>query len=330
MKLTPKERKILFHAQFRAAEPLHEIARKAGVREHTVRHCLESLLLRKIIEPITLFNLGALGFGEYAIYFAFAPISLKQQNAVLQSMVASEQVNWVGGVGSEFQYLVVLNARNADDVWDFFSALAAKHGEIFGNKAFSIRRCWTFYSRKHLLQIDGAAQSIRFEKPSVLARIDAVDHRILQELSSNPGRSRKSSAERLQLPVSTFQYRVDRLVEQNIIAGFIYRLLLTDVGTIIYRFLVEVKGNTPALREDIAGFCERHPNVVGMAECLGSWDYEIRAELYRPAEVLTFTQELYAIMGKFLVSVKIMNSIDHLKWSMYPFKTFSAVSHDAL
>jgi DNA-binding Lrp family transcriptional regulator len=163
---------------------------------------------------------------------------------------------------------------------------------------------------------------VRFEQPPVVANYDETDHRILKELSQHPERSRKAAAEKLGLPLSTLRYRVDKLVENEVISGFIFNPVLRTVGTLVYRWLVEVKGKSTRITKGLEKFCEQHPHVVSLADCTGAWDYEIRVELYNAVEVPKFSDELMDHLGSSLNSLRIQSVIERLKWAGYPFSAF--------
>jgi DNA-binding Lrp family transcriptional regulator len=145
MKLTPRERKILHIAQFQADIPIHEIARQAGMREHTVRHCIGSLLSRGIVEPVTLINLTALGFTEYLLYFSLAPVSAERRRSILKTILETESVSWASRVSGEYQFAVLLVVKSQLEIRLFLERLSDQNGEIFGRKAFSALNSWNYY-----------------------------------------------------------------------------------------------------------------------------------------------------------------------------------------
>lgn len=321
MKLTPKEKRILATAQYRADAPLSVIAKLSGYREHTVRHCINSLLDRKLIEPFTLINVSALGFSDYAVFFSFAP-GCSSPKDVLAWIQSHEAVGWVGEVAGEFEHVVLLSVRDITEVAEFFAMLSERFGEVMASKSQSTRLSWCYFPRKHLLGPEQKSPPITISRVPTVTGFDELDHQILRELSSRPGDSRLAAAKRLGIPQSTLQYRVSKLVEKKVIAAFVYSVTLSDVGAVVYRLLLDAREQGRAFSDKVRRFSEQHPNVVGLTHCVGSWDYEVRVELARPEDLIGLRDEIRRALGKSLHSIRSLAEFNDLKWSMYPFAKF--------
>ena len=61
MRLSDKELAVLASAEFRAQDPIENLRKDAGLKDHTVRYALRRLLERKVIHPTPFINLHRLG-----------------------------------------------------------------------------------------------------------------------------------------------------------------------------------------------------------------------------------------------------------------------------
>ena len=62
----------------------------------------------------------------------------------------------------------------------------------------------------------------------------------------------------------------------------------------------------------------KHPNIIYMHECFGSWDYELNVEVRDPREVVRITQELYEAFGSVLNNIRVLSKFEDIKYTAYP------------
>ena len=318
MKLTDKEKRILASAQLQADASFATIARETGFRAHTVRYALTRLRERKVLTPHMIVNLTRLGFTEYHVLFSLAPESHRQTTQFLAYLVASEQVTWLAPLAGDYQYIMLICARDITEVIAFFDAISERFGDIICEKAFSIRLSLTYFRRKYLYRPRQRREAITIERASSVVDLDPLDHAILAALSASPDLPWQSIARTLRLPHSTLTDRITRLRRQGVIVGFLYALSFLKYETTMFRLLIDFKGVNHTVRATLARYCTQHPYITSYTETIGSWDFEIGVELEQPDQVREIAEGIYELFGRDLHTIKVLSRFENLKWQPYP------------
>ncbi|PIU21440.1 MAG: transcriptional regulator [Candidatus Diapherotrites archaeon CG08_land_8_20_14_0_20_34_12] len=91
-----KDRKILFELDRNSRKSYSEIAKKVGLSKQVVKFRIERMVERGIIEEfITTWNIGALGYTDYAILFKFKGATKDDENQIINYFKESNNVSWV-------------------------------------------------------------------------------------------------------------------------------------------------------------------------------------------------------------------------------------------
>ena len=117
---------------------------------------------------------------------------------------------------------------------------------------------------------------------------------------------------------STFNYRFERLRERGVIAGMGYVLATEKLGIHLYRVMIVDRCLTKQQREHLLKVLSDHPNVGAIKKCTSNWDFELRFETEDPAEIDTFSQELYDRFGSGIDSITPVQQFKVLKRRALP------------
>jgi DNA-binding Lrp family transcriptional regulator len=156
--------------------------------------------------------------------------------------------------------------------------------------------------------------------PSIsVASIDALDRKILSQLSGSHGASHAELARRLGIPVATFAYRVEKLEEKKIIGGHTYFLNTEKAGLSTFKLLLYSRGLDPVFSDNLTAFVRSHPSISLFVRCAGAWDFEINAVFDDTSSVLKLVQELHTKFAAHIVNIRTMQIVRHLKARDFPF-----------
>ena len=322
-RLSTKDCDILAAAQLQADASVPALAKSTGYREHTVRHCLEQLKEREIISMYPFVNIYPLGFEEYAIFFSM-PAAKKERHAVLQALNASERVAWVLQVGGDYQYGVAICGRTATEVSAFFDSLCSTFGDVFYEKSVAVRICWVLFTRKYLSKKILKIKPLYCGDIGTQVAIDEIDHRILSGLSTSKFSSFRELGDQLELPATTFHYRLKRLKEQRVLSGFAYGVDASKLGMQPYRLLISMRKISLSTKQKMFAFCKLQRHVVALIHCIGSWDYEVKVEIASPSELTQLIDELHDHFGTSLHAIRVLSVLETLKLELYPLKHLGA------
>jgi len=108
-----------------------------------------------------------------------------------------------------------------------------------------------------------------------LPSFDSKDRKILYELEQDCRRSLGEIAERTGLSKQTLHYRMQRLVDGGVIAGFITAIDPAKLGYVNHRVLMQLGELDEAKRKVFLDFLIAHGNVSHVASCEGKFDIAI-------------------------------------------------------
>lgn len=317
--LDTKSGAVLVALEHDADRPICDVAKRIGAREHTVRYVLDRLKSRGIIVGRAPFiNLYRLGYTDYTLFFSLASRREKPRDRMVEELLKTTSVSWVGKVGGEFQYGAAVCARSIGEAMEVFHALSDRVGCAFLDKALSLRVTFTAYGRKYLAP-KVKISPLAARTAGHAAAIDDVDHRILSALSRNPELSWRDLSAGIGVPLSTVLRRAKQLEAEGVIQGYIYRLSSAALGMQQYRLLIYTRGMSLALSTALREFAERHPQVIHFIECMGAWDYELGVEVKHAENVTEIAQQIYDRYGTEIGNIRLLQIFRHLKYSSYPF-----------
>ena len=317
MKLSDRERLILAAYELRANAPVSVIKKDTGLPEHSIRYGLKQMLDRKIITPIPLISLHSLGLTVYNIFFSISAKQKSERVALLKALMQQKEVVWIGEMGGEFQYGMAVIGKHIGVIADILESLSSRFHRVFNEKAVSTQLATYIYYKKYLTQKALKITPLTTKGHPAAIALDTLDHSILTHLCTLPHFSRRQLATHLKLPHSTLESRVKRLEENEIIRGYMYATDVSKIGVQSFKLLVYAKGIEKNLSKQLRAYCEQHPDVVYLIECLGNWDYEIGFEVENTEEISEAIQELYDRFGGVINSIRLLTKFRDLKIRWY-------------
>jgi DNA-binding Lrp family transcriptional regulator len=319
-RLTDNEALVIGSAHLQADASVGTISRETGLREHTVRRCLESLRSREIITPYAVIDVLRLGFTDYGIYFSLSRNKGAPREDFLRWIIKRPQVAWVAELSGQFQYVVTYVAARAADVSAFLDELTANNTVRIVDKAVATRVGYRAFRAAYLSDRKSSVEEILSLRSERSVEISPADHAILAGISDLRHRSMSELARALKTPLSTLLYRIEKLRADGIIRGFMYRLNLEKLGYGLFRLLIFENGASRAFHKRLLSFCRDNKNIVGLVRCLGSWDYELRVELPDGRDLPALIDELEGEFEGQISRIQVISSLQARKLVAYPFK----------
>lgn len=316
--LSPKEQDILCCLSFQGRDDIPSIARQTGYRQHTVRYALENLKAEGVIMLQPVIDVYALGFVEYDIFFTFSSRGIARRKKILQALINSPQVAWIGHFSGDYQFGFSLCISDVRQFRNFLQDLSKNFGDVFHHKSFVILMQFTEYRPKFFSTKFKSPEKIAFGVSSAVKNIDSVDHQILQALSMDAARSGRESARHLNLTPSTYQYRLRQLEEKNIITGYTYVINYSRLGMYEYRLLVSTHDLDPSLPHKLEEFARKHKNIVYFIECIGTWDFELGAIVQDLHDIDAILEDLHGKFSDVINSTQVLTSFGYPKVVRYP------------
>ena len=318
MRLSEKEANVLAAIELNAGLSIADVRRVTGYREHTIRYALKALEERGVISRSPFINLARLGFTLHNIFFSLSSDNKRVKDELIEEMLITPEISWIAEFGGDYQYGIEICAFDLAEVQRILYDLSEKFGNIFFQKAVSTQFAAHLLPRRYLSNKKFEVEPLTLKRKGGTVAIDELDEQILSVLADNGGVSHRKLASQIGTPLSTFELRVKRLTERGVIQGSFYGVNPESFGVSSYKLIVYGKGVSKTLRQNLLQFSIKHPHIISLFECFGSWDYELGVEVTEPQMVASITQELYEEFGQELNNIQVLSKFKTLKFVMFP------------
>lgn len=320
LKLSQQDKDILYCAQLSAGASVAALREATGCRDHRIRYCLQRALAAGLVHRRCFVNLHRLGLSQHQIYFSLSAGKRAARAKLLDALIASERVSWIGRLGGDFQYGVNVCATGIREVAEFLDDLAERFTALFLDKVVAERISFTYFGNKYLSRKKPLCTSLSYDTSVAPLAIDETDHRILRAAAGAQHRSTRELARVLGMPQTTVDYRLKRLEHNGVIVGYYYELQPELLGMQSFMLLVSVKAMTRPLREQFQAFAAAHPSVVILIHSFGSWDFELGVDVASASAASDLSEALHDAFGAALNWIKVLPSFGYPKVQEYPFR----------
>ena len=266
-----------------------------------------------------------MGFTQYSVFITPHFESMAAKTRLLKFLIQSDLTSDVFELGGDYQYGLVVTVLDIEAVYQFLNKLSQLPGVEIVDKSVSIRISATLFQRSYLASHKGGPKHITYRRSEVRVRLDEIDHLILQGMHQHPGESVRELARALKLPNSTVAKRIRAMEESEAILGYVYGVSSQRFGMEAYRLIVHTKGFDYNFWQKLFNFAMKHPQILCLFQCIGSWDYEFEIEVDDRTKVASIVQEVREFLGTSVISIRSLPLFSFPKSTGYPFsKTWNA------
>ena len=315
---TQKDKEILTCAALQARTPIPELSKQTGYPPHTVRYCLKRLQETELIKYDAVIDVHRLGYIKYELFFSLAAKQTEDGDRLLQDLIASPKVAWLGKFTGEFEFGSIICARDVRELYEFLSDISDRAHGLFSQKAIAVRVGHTQFLPKFLSDKDFTPNEMSTRVVENVAKINQLDHTILKGMSNFPALSQRELAKQLGINPSTIRYRIKQLEESKILIGHRFVLNSLNLGVHYFQLLIDIKGIAPDVRDSMYRFAKEHTNITHFVESLGSWDFELGVYVQEGDNVVDVIREINAKYDTTINSIKVLSGFGDLKVTSYP------------
>jgi DNA-binding Lrp family transcriptional regulator len=306
--------------QHKADVSVAEVAKLTGYSQSIVRHTIDKLRERKILNRQVYMDVYRLGLSYSTLFFSLMPTSKKETNRLVHYLKNSPRVSYFVALGGDFDFCVDICVRETLELLDFMQELSGEFGALFNTKAHQALLSLTDYP----VDVVGGGRKCKKTLGFGLSNqkrvvVDQIDHELLSLLSKNPEMESREVAKTLGISNSTLYYRVQRLEKTGVICGYRYLADVSAFGLQSFVHCVYLRGVSKKLRNLLIEFCENTPCITYHLECAGTWDFEFGSSVYTAHEVMSVVHEIQHRFDSAIAKVNTIPLFLYHKVSKYPF-----------
>ncbi len=318
-KLAAKELKILQALEFDAEKSIEVIRKESGLSEHSIRYHQHRFISDGVITRTPIIDLPSRGYNFIGIFFN---PSLKEQNLrsiIQRSIIPLNEIVWLAEFVGEYRYGMAVAGRDLATIDQIITGLSDKFPRLFRTKSIAHQLNSTFFTRKYLGGSQRNVKQLKIGTTSDSKDLDTVDKKILGIVASDGSISRRKLAQKLGIPLTTIDYRFERLRKDGVLRGFTYSIDTNFLGRQNFMLLVFGNGMSSEFSKAVYNFAHTHPDVTSLYRCLGWWDFELDIEAENHSKVLEIADQLLSVGREWINSIKILSGVKTLKHTMVPF-----------
>ena len=308
MKISEQEMRVAAIAQFRRDETVTTLARRAGLRPHSLVYALKRLQEAKVLRPWVFIDPFKLGYQEFELLFTIGSGG-QRRRAELQSFLQNHShVIWYGALGGEYQYGVRIIAEGSFGCHTFLEELEQRFDSIVTRKAIVSILSFSSLPKRYLVGGKGQKVSagIEVKAGAVRTELDAIDHSILKTMVGSPLASEREISRVTGYARATVSGRLVRLRREGVLLGSVFLIGARAIGFHPYRMLIFGRGVRGDLARKIGEYVEKESSVVNVTHCLGGWDFELSIEVSDPAHSAEKVSALYDHCGAAVERIELL------------------------
>jgi DNA-binding Lrp family transcriptional regulator len=310
---------VLEFVQMRENATVNEIAKGVGTTTSRARYCLDSLLERKVLHRYVHINVYPLGYFEVDLLVKLRHNSPALCGKIIQWCIDSDKVSFLSEAGGRQDLRISLTVRSISEVHQFIETACEKFNHPFSEKQIlPIMQLFVFGAPKG--KGDWEKRTLRFGFTPNTYEPSKVDHDLLKIICREPSLSARDFARRLGVPSSTLSYRLHRLEDAGVIAGYSY--LFDPHGSVVEHFhaKVSVGGASPSVRKAIHAWCANHPDVPLYGEVQGAFDFFVCIKTLRSLGAIEAVRSLHQALDPYDPHIELYPSPTLRKLVKYPFR----------
>ena len=309
---------VLEFLQLRGNATATEIANSVGTTSVRARRILDSLLEQGLLHRHIHINAYPMGYFEVDILVKLKRNSQALLEKIIQWCIDDTRDSFLCETGGDQDLKIGVMVKTLLDVHQFIENLCETFDHPFSNKQLlPIIQLVHFGTPRTDDNPDQPTIRLGFTDHSF--EPSKMDHELLRLLSREPSLCGEQLARRLATPASTLAYRMRRLEDVGVIAGYSY--LFDPYGKMFEHFhaKVSIGGATKAARKALHTWCARNTNVLLYAEVQGEIDFFVGMITNRAMGAIEASRALHQALEPFNPHIEIYPCPTLRKLRKYPF-----------
>lgn len=271
------------------------MAKKIGVKEHTVRNALDYLSVRLNMKPYCFSDPFKQGRIPYRIYFCTRSGNSARINEMLKYLTELPETVWVFSLSGYYHYGLSLRTKGLKDLDTFLEKFDARFGDLIEKRTIGLIARFAYFIPWLAFSGRGSRHSFEYTLDEMSTQCDETDSKIIDKVRKVPNAPISVLARELSIRPSTMQYRLQKLIDNQVLLAFSYTYDYRVVGTESYLLLIALYGLGGNAHENIIEFCRQHPRGMWASKIIGEWNIELEVTLEDPQELHSIIQQIYEV-----------------------------------
>ncbi|MEK7105723.1 MAG: Lrp/AsnC family transcriptional regulator, partial [Patescibacteria group bacterium] len=152
VKLTLKDRKLLYELDLDSRQSVNELARKIGVSKTAVTYKLKKFEQEGIIRHFhTIVDVGKLGYMSFRLYLNLEDTTSQKESEIIEFLKSKKQVTWLVSIEGDYDIGALILVKSVSEINSLWKELLEEFNEYIAERFLAIMTHVTYYSRAFIL-----------------------------------------------------------------------------------------------------------------------------------------------------------------------------------
>jgi Lrp/AsnC family transcriptional regulator, leucine-responsive regulatory protein len=318
LKLDLKDRKILTLLDENARYSNSQIAKKVGLSKPAVEYRMRRFEKNNVIFNFyTVIDFTTLGYSQYKLYFKFQDTTLEDEKRMIEHFVNSSNVMWVAEIRGRWDLAVSLLAKSNFEFGQILGSFMNKFAKFILEKDVLLTEYSPIYAREYLT--DTKPTEFVYGKPTEVYELDEEESSILKVLATDARINVVDLAEKTHLTRDVVNYRIKKLIKDNVIVQYRCFLNLQELDIHHYKLIFRTKNLDKEAENHLRQYVQRHKKATQLLKLIGSWDLEIEFETEDEDELYKILADIRKEFSEIIRDFDILRITKNYKFTFFPF-----------
>lgn len=308
IKLDLKDRKILYELDKDCRQSCNQIGKKVGLSGEVVNYRIKKLEEEKVITHYqVIVDLSKLGIIEFKIALSLQNIDSEKMKNIIRKVEKIEKIRWIVSCKGNWDMIISGEEESLEKINNIKNEVINIFSGYLLEKSLAICFKAEVYNRDFLIK-----NKADFERERILVsnstkvKLDNLDTKILKELSENGRKSIVDIAYKLKESERVINYRIKRLLKDQIITGFRIAIDYNKLGIKFYKTFFYLDSPKKERIAALIDYFRSNKNIIHNVGALGNWDLEPEFEVYSEQEFDKILNEIKDQFSDIIKKVDIL------------------------
>ena len=319
MKLTLKDKKLLYWLDQNSRASNKELAKNVGLSEQGIGYKLKTLEKEGIIRKyVTFVNTLALGYFHYKVLLRLQNTNPEKEEEIINYLMNHHNVRWVVACSGKWDINFSIMAKTPQDFTKIYRKIEFDFGDYIAEKNIFLLIKSPGFTKGYLINRN-SLRTLEY-KPVVLEKnLDKKDKDILKLMSQNARKSVLEIARKLNTTGDIVRYRIKKLEKEGIISGYTVQLDYEKVNLLRYSVFFSLHRIDQKVEERMLAFAKIHNNIIFIMTLIGSYDLSLELEVFSHRELQETIKKFREKFSENIRDFEIIFNTYEYKYNYFPF-----------
>lgn len=318
--LDTRDKKILYQLDINCRQSNAEIGRKVRCSKQVVDYRIKKLVAQGVIDWFGMVvDTYKLGYSKYKIYIRYHNASQQKKDEIIAYFTNHPSTEWVASCSGAWDIIVGFLVKGKYSFHKILKEILNKFSGYIAQKETTIA-IYAPHSRKEFLVNHEQCTLpwvIQGGEPLSIF-LDKTDEEIIKWLVNNARMPITELAQRVGASARTVAYRIKELTEKEILLLPRIFINLNSINYVFCKSLLYFKDVSDKRMKSFMKYCELHPPITYVIECIGPWEIELEFEIESFEKFIHEMQQIMNLFGDIITKYDFVVALNVHKLDYYP------------